>query len=344
MFFEKSGRIAAAFGLALYCLSGCSEIPATGEMSFTGFMNTEDEKRVGKRENDTLVATYGGIFNNPALTNYIKEIGYTVVKNTEEPDIKYKFTILNSLTVNAFALPGGYVYVTRGLLSLLSDEGELAGVLAHEIAHVTARHSSRRYSATTASNITFVVLTIFTAGISEFVERGMKLVLQSYSRDQELQADDLAIRYLRNSGYDPHGLVRVIDKMHRYEDLLGGIAVTKAKGEDDWSATHPPSDQRIEDMINTIAGEEDNPTKTNAARYLKRINGLPLFARNLVGAARVRVIWVDKEMTMRELIGDSPFEEHLRWLEVINGLEEDQVIASGKRIKIVKFDGKVPRR
>ena len=129
---------------------GCSVNPATGESSFTGFMTLDEEKRVGREEHPKILQQFGGAYDDPALRRYVTGIGKNLAARSELPNLKFTFTILNSEQVNAFALPGGYVYVTRGLLALAGSEAELAGVMAHEIGHVTARHSARRYSRSVA--------------------------------------------------------------------------------------------------------------------------------------------------------------------------------------------------
>ena len=149
-------RARAVCALALFVLgaavSGCETAPATGRTFFTGGMSAEDEVALGAKEHEKIVPEFGGAYDDPQLASYVASVGQLLAKTSELPDLKFTFTVLDSPIVNAFALPGGYVYVTRGLLSLAADEAEMAGVLAHEVGHVTARHSAERYGqAVTAS-------------------------------------------------------------------------------------------------------------------------------------------------------------------------------------------------
>lgn len=149
-----TGTLAAAIA----GLQGCTVNPATGGQSFTGFMSPQDELRVGREQHPEVLQQFGGVYNDPALAAYVQQIGTALARHSEMPDLVFTFTVLNSPVVNAFALPGGYVYVTRGLMALASDEAELAGVLAHEIGHVTARHTAQRYSQSVLAAIGTTVL------------------------------------------------------------------------------------------------------------------------------------------------------------------------------------------
>ena len=142
----------------LLVMAACSANPATGEQSFTGFMSPERELQVGAEEHPKLVKKFGGQFDDRAWAEYVRKIGLELAGYSELPDLPWTFTVLNDTQVNAFALPGGYIYITRGLLALASNEAEMAGVLSHEIGHVTARHTAQRYSSTVAANIGLQVL------------------------------------------------------------------------------------------------------------------------------------------------------------------------------------------
>ncbi len=130
--------------LPLLSLAGCSTNPATGQQSFTAFMSRADELRIGAEEHPKMIKEFGGAYTDARLRAYIKRTGLALARISEVTDLPYTFTILNDDKVNAFALPGGYVYITRGLMALANDEAELAGVVAHEIGHVTARHTAQR--------------------------------------------------------------------------------------------------------------------------------------------------------------------------------------------------------
>ncbi len=150
----------ALAGLSPWCLSGCSVNPATGQSSFTGLMSVDEEKRVGTEQYPTLVKEFGGEYQDARLKSYLTSLGDELARHSEAPDMKFTFTLLNSDIVNAFALPGGYVCVSRGLMALCQDEAELAGVVGHEIGHVVARHSAQRYSSGMAANIGLMVAAV----------------------------------------------------------------------------------------------------------------------------------------------------------------------------------------
>ena len=135
----------------LLALVGCSVNPATGEQSFTAFMSRADEMEIGKKEHPKILKEFGGAYGDGDLAAYVRDIGAALSQVSEVPDMPYTFTVLNADNVNAFALPGGYIYITRGLLALADNEAEMASVLAHELGHVTARHTAERYSKAVAA-------------------------------------------------------------------------------------------------------------------------------------------------------------------------------------------------
>ena len=196
----------------LLALSGCTINPATGEQSFTVFMSPAEEREVGSREHPKILKQFGGVYGDAELANYVHRVGTSLARVSEMPDLEFKFTVLNDDQVNAFALPGGYVYITRGLLALADDEAEMAGVIVHEIGHVTARHAAERYSRAVAARIGLSLIDVLASvagavtGTTDFVSLGAQLYLQGYSRDQEFQADMLGIRYLARAGYDANAV------------------------------------------------------------------------------------------------------------------------------------------
>ena len=139
--------------LPLLSLAGCSTNPATGGQSFTAFMSRSDEMRVGAEEHPKILKQFNGAYQEGQVAAYAGRVGAALARVTEVTAMPFTFTVLNTDKVNAFALPGGYVYITRGLLALADDEAEMAGVLAHEIGHVTARHTAQRHSKAIATNL-----------------------------------------------------------------------------------------------------------------------------------------------------------------------------------------------
>ena len=185
-----------ALSLALVALAACTTNPATGRNSFTGFMSPQQELQIGAEEHPKILATFGGAYDDAGIAAYVDEVGQRLARNSDLPELKLTFTVLDSSIVNAFALPGGYVYVSRGLLALARNEAELAGVLAHEIGHVTARHSAQRYSQTIIAGLGANVLgAVVGAPAGQLAQLGAATYLSAYSRDQEFEADTLGVRY-----------------------------------------------------------------------------------------------------------------------------------------------------
>ncbi len=265
--------------------AGCSTNPATGEASFTAFMSPDDEKQVGAEQHPTLVQQFGGAYRDPELQAYVDRVGLSLARQGELQDLHWSFTILDDDGINAFALPGGYVHVTRGLLALASNEAELAGVLGHEIGHVTARHAAQRYSTEQATSLGIGALGILgvLAGLppmlgslaSSSLQTGAAVYLQSYSRDQELEADRLGVRYMSRAGYDPDAMVTFFRKLDAYTRLQASLVGDPAAADRfDIMASHPRTAERVQE-----AGVEANAhrlpgQRLDRQRFLQAIDGL----------------------------------------------------------------------
>ena len=187
----------------LFSLTSCTINPATGDKSFTGLMSLSDEIRIGREEHIKILKAFGGRYKDNAITNYVNSIGNRLAATSELPNIKWTFTVLNSPVVNALALPGGYVYVTRGLMALASSESELAGVIAHEIGHVTARHAAQRYSSSIlAGGVSMAAGVFLGSSAGDIAKFASNAAMKSYSRKQEFEADTLGVRYLARGNYN----------------------------------------------------------------------------------------------------------------------------------------------
>jgi len=261
-------------------VSGCTTNPATGDQSFTGFMSPEKEAEVGATEHPKILEQMGGQYNDLQLSKYITKIGKKLAAKSEKPNIPYQFTVLNDDIVNAFALPGGYVYITRGLLALADNEAEIAGVLGHEIGHIVARHTAERYSASVATNLGLTVLGVIgsaygvPSNIGQVASLGADAALKGYSRDQELEADMLGVRYLARSGYAPTAVTTFFKKMAANTQLENLKANRLNSKQSDIMATHPRTEQRILQAIKLArTATVKNPTIGRLV-YLKYINGL----------------------------------------------------------------------
>ena len=237
------------------------------------------------QEHPKLVQQFGGSYDTAELSAYVDRVGQSLARFAEVQDVRYSFTVLDDDDINAFALPGGYVHVTRGLLALASNEAELAGVLGHEIGHITARHAAQRYSSATAANLGIGVLSILgtVAGLPPSVteatgsglQTGAAIYLQSYSRDQEMEADRLGIRYMTRAGYDPEAMVtffRKLDAWSRLEAMMAGDPGAAERL--DIMASHPRTADRVQQAAQTRRFDAGAGGRTEPGPYLKAIDGL----------------------------------------------------------------------
>lgn len=254
-------------------LTSCSVNPATGQNQFTGLMPAESEASIGASQHSEIVKQYGGLYKDTALQKYVSDIGNKVAKNTERTDVTYQFFVLDSPIVNAFALPGGYIYVTRGLLAVANDEAELAGVLGHEIGHITGRHQAARYSQSVLTGLgtSLIGAAVGSQVLSQVLDTGSNLYISSYSRDQESQADVLGIRYIDRAGYDPKAVSDFLAAMDQYQAVQSGK--TDEDKAPNFFATHPQTGGRV----TAAAAEASKYTQgknRNADAYLSAINGM----------------------------------------------------------------------
>jgi len=273
--------IAVILALPLMGLGGCSTNPATGKSSFTAFMSPEKEKAVGAKEHPKIIEQFGGVYDAPELGFYVARIGGKLAGYSELPDLDYTFTILNDQKVNAFAVPGGYVYITRGLLAIATDEAEMAGVLAHEIGHLVARHTAQRYSATMATNIGLQVLGVLGSvagaptGTGQLASYGAHAALQSYSREQELEADRLGVRYLSRAGYDPDSMTGFFHKLQAHTKLQAAMRGEKDRSENfNIMSTHPLTSERISAAERLATEAVVKGRERGISTFAKEIDGL----------------------------------------------------------------------
>ncbi len=269
---------AVAAGLLAATLGACAVNPATGEQTFTAFMSPAEEQRLGGQEHPKIVTEFGGGYHDPGVRAYVDGIGRRLARVSEQPGLPFTFTVLNSDVVNAFALPGGYVYVTAGLMALANNEAELAGVIGHEIGHVTARHTAERYSQAVIAQLGVGLLGAITGGqaAGDLAGLGAGAYLSGYSRGQESGADMLGVRYMARAGYDSSAMASFLSSLageSAVENLILG-----RDGGDRFSlfTTHPRTEQRIEDAIQLVAqhAPAGGEPYLGAAPYLEAIDGL----------------------------------------------------------------------
>jgi predicted Zn-dependent protease len=243
---------------------------------------SDKDKAEGAKYHPQLVAEFGGAATGPQVA-YVETIGKNVAMQSGLSNARGDFTVtlLNSPVNNAFAIPGGYVYVTRQLVALMNNEAELAGVLGHEVAHVAARHSQRRQSAATRNTILGAGLAILSgvvlgnSQVGQVLQKGFlqgsQLLTLKYSRGQETESDNLGIEYLRKSGYDPKAMSTVLQSLANQNALDARLMGASSERVPAWASTHPDPASRVR-AAQTRAGTGSGTVNRDV--FLTRISGM----------------------------------------------------------------------
>ena len=215
------------------------------------------------------------MYKNEKLQNYVESLGEFLVNTSELPEKKFTFTILDSPIVNAFALPGGYIYLTRGLIYLCQNEAQLAGVIAHEIGHVTARHTAQRYTKNFGVGLLANVLGALSGNmvVSDLINTSASLYLLSFSRSQEYEADQLAVRYMAGAGFDPKEMGEFLRLMEKFSRLKRKI-VKDVKETSELLKTHPNSSKRVKEVIEKSSEKIPFNPIIGSEVFLKKIDGM----------------------------------------------------------------------
>jgi predicted Zn-dependent protease len=252
----------ALAGLCLLALAvySCAVNPVTGrsELSIVTF-SEEEEIALGTKAYVPAVQQQGGFYRDPGLEEYVQGVGMRIARVSHRPNLNYRYRVLNSSIPNAFALPGGYIVINRGLLVGLKNEAEMAAVLGHETGHVTAKHSLAGYQRAMAANVLVAGVVLATggrAGVQELSGVTASLVENGFSRDQEREADWLGIDYMVHAGYSPEGAVQLQE--YFYRELEGGKNPMWAEG---LFRTHPFSKERLENARARIAQKYPDTVK-----------------------------------------------------------------------------------
>lgn len=260
-------------------IAGCATNPVSGTPDLV-LMSESSEINMGA-ENDPKIREKFGVYNNAELRAYINQVGQKLAAQSDRPNLVYHFTVLDSPEVNAFALPGGYIYITRGILAYLNSEAELAAVLGHEIGHVTARHAVRQYTKATATGFVGMVVGIAT-GIQATQDLFNNVVgnaiLSGYGRENELEADRLGAKYMARAGYDPHAVINVLDILKNQEEYEIKRAAAENREPHIYHgvyASHPSADKRLQEVVGQ-ADKFKTVAEPKLARdeYLKEIDKL----------------------------------------------------------------------
>ncbi len=230
-----------------------------------------------RKEHERLVSTYGGIYRAPTLQGLIEQTINRLETASEKPELKYRVTILNSPAINAFALPGGSLYVTRGLISLANDTSELASVLSHEMAHVVARHAALREDQIRAAvlNSRAISETLSDPQLGALALARSRLSIATFSRGQELEADAIGVGIASRAGYDPYGASRFLTSMGRFAELRTATLGGNQPKDVDFLSSHPSTPERISIAV-ANAKPFVNPRATERDReaFLRALDGV----------------------------------------------------------------------
>jgi predicted Zn-dependent protease len=259
-------------------LTGCATNPVTGSNDFV-LMSEDQEISLGRKYNDEILKEMPA-YHDPVLDELVQRVGKKLAGFSHRPGIDYSFTIIDSSTVNAFALPGGYIYITRGMLAYLNSEAELAAVLGHEIGHVTARHSVRQQSTSAVTGLLGAVLAASTGiqGADTLTNMAGTAIVRGYGREHELEADRLGAEYLARSGYDPEAMLKVVGILKNQESFE--VAVAKKEGREPnvyhgLFSTHPDNDARFREVVNAANKYKTGDTaRVGRDSFLLRLDGL----------------------------------------------------------------------
>ena len=251
--------------------AGCATNPATGKKQLS-FYSEAQEIAMGQ-ENDPIIVQQMGLYPDDELQAYVQRLGSELAAKSERPNLPWTFRVLDDPLVNAFALPGGFIYVTRGIMAYMNSEAELVSVLGHEIGHVTGRHTVNRLSKAQVANIGLGVGMILSPEIAQFgneLGQGLGLLFLKYSRDDEREADDLGLRYTVNGNYDAREMPNVFRTLKAVSESAGAQAMPG------WLSTHPePGNRaaRIEEQV-AATGLSFEGTKIERDAFYDRIDGM----------------------------------------------------------------------
>ena len=265
-------RTLIGFALSAMALTtGCSRNPATGHRELN-LVSEGQEIQMGQ-EGAAQVDAQLGIYNDAGLNAYVNRVGQRLAAASERPNLPWTFKVVDDPAINAFALPGGPIYVTRGILATMENEAELAMVLGHEIGHVTARHSAAQMSQQQLAQLGLAVGSIVSPTVARYgqiASAGLGLLMLKYGRDDERQADGLGLRYIRRTNYDARQADDVFLVLDRQSQAAGGERVPT------WLSTHPDPGNRaewIQSEVATIPADSVGRT-VNANEFMQQLDGM----------------------------------------------------------------------
>ena len=267
---------AALAGAASLALSACASIP--GANVAPGSPITAEEAQQGAQYHEQFVAEFGGEMTGPQA-RYVEQVGSNIAIQSGLANSASAFdvTLLNSSVNNAFAVPGGYVYATRQLVNLMNNEAELAAVLGHEVGHVAARHSARRQQAAQRNQLLGLLGTIIGGAVlgspelAQLSQQGAQALTLSYSRSQELEADELGVQYLNRAGYDPNAMATLLASLAAQNQLDAQLQGRNNATIPEWASTHPDPASRVRNAQQLAAG---GTGRLNRDVFMRNIDGM----------------------------------------------------------------------
>lgn len=265
----------AALLLIAGALSGCARNPATGHNELM-LVSESQEIAMGQQYDSQVVATIG-LYPDPALQSYIQTLGKRLAATSERPNLPWTFRVVDDPAVNAFAVPGGFVYVTRGILAHINNEAQLASVVGHEIGHVTARHTAAEMSKEQVATLGLVVGSIASKQVAQYAgvaQQALSVLFLKFSRDNENQADELGVRYSSRANFDSREMVNVMKVLDKLSASAGGRLP-------EWLSTHPDPGNRVEHINSMVSKMQTDfaGATINRDSYERRLDGI-MFGQN----------------------------------------------------------------
>lgn len=267
-------RARLLFGLSLL-FAGCARNPATGHRELM-LVSESQEIQMGQQYDKEVIASIG-LYPDPGLQSYVQDLGVKLAATSERPKLPWTFRVVDDPAVNAFAIPGGFVYVTRGILAHMTSEAQLATVMGHEIGHVTARHTAAQISKQQIAGLGLAIGSIASPQIERYAGlagQALSLLFLKFSRDNENQADELGVRYSSRANYDSREMGSVMKLLDRITTQSGGRLP-------EWLATHPNPGNRLEHITTLISHMQTNfaGAMVNREGYERRLDGI-IFGMN----------------------------------------------------------------
>ena len=333
------GVVLLGGGIAVLLGGGIMGEAVCGRASAWAFsiISAEKEEAIGKRAHQEILQNFG-YYKDVALQAYVTQVGERVLREAESSPFKFQFTVVDHPMVNAFAVPGGFVYVTRGMLAELNSEAELATILGHEIAHVTSHHSAEQMTRALGAQILGVGLAVLSPGGRENAGGWAALsgaianqILLGYGREAELESDQKGLRWAVKAGYDPQGMINFLHTLQvRYR--LSGIGYHALR------STHPETLERIDRsrvMIEILTAQTGRSLEVMADSYKARLDGLVYGDRH--ERKHVKVLSAQEGESLKDIAKTLWGTENRAWdLALLNGIrDEGRPLREGEKVKII---------